>query len=226
LTHNSLKKEFKLDETKAQKLYSRLYWDYTLFDSVEDFIEHWKLENVFELSEEINTQIKTYIIWQTPDITSYREFVSLDTRSREIRNKPQSDKAKSQKPNLIIRQYFSSVWVEYFLSFEDLQWYLYGFARLLLPQKWNTIDREWLWHNTALIRELHVYGQLASLKSDIYSDQKKQHKWFGTQLMNVAGQISKQAWFQRLSVISGVWVRWYYAKLWYSLEWTYMIKKI
>jgi len=229
LTHNSLKKEFKSDTAKAQKLYSRLYWDYKLFSSVEEFIAQWKLEIVFDPSEEAKMQTKTYIIWQEPDIKTYRDFVTLDTRSREIRNKPQSSlskKSQVQKPNLIIRQYSSSVWTEYFISFEDLQWYLYGFARLLLPQDWNTVARDWLWDNTALIRELHVYGQLASLKEDVDSDSRKQHKWFGTQLMNLAEDLSKLNWFKRLSVISWVWVRWYYEKIWYDLEGTYMIKKL
>jgi elongator complex protein 3 len=120
----------------------------------------------------------------------------------------------------------SSVGTEYFISFEDIQWYLYGFARLLMPHKENTIERDWLWHNTALIRELHVYGQLASLKNNEKANNKKQHKWFGFQLMSIAESIAKKAWFERLSVISGIWVRAYYQKIWYSLEWTYMIKNL
>lgn len=237
LTHDWLKKEFKSDNAKAQKLYSRLYWDYKLFNSIEDFIYQCHCEFT---KQSINTRspnigllhssqwhdVKTYIIGQDPDTKTYRDFVSLDTRSREIRNKPSSHKIQGQAPNLIVRQYYSSVWTECFMSFEDLQWYLYGFARLLLPQKWNTVDRNWLWTDTAIIRELHVYGQLASLKEDVDSESRKQHKWFGTQLMNLAENISKQAWFWKLSVISWVWVRWYYAKLWYTLEWTYMVKEI
>jgi len=218
ITHNELKKEFKQNTDKAKELYSRLYWDYELFDSVEEFVKNSSWQETDE------TIIKTYIIWQDPDIKTYRNFVTLDTRSREIRNNPKSN--QNQKINLIIRQYNSSVWTEYFISFEDLQWYLYGFARLLLPQKWNTVNWEWLWENVWLIRELHIYGQLASLKSDSKSDSRKQHKWFWTQLMNLSEQISKKHWFQKLSVISGVWVRGYYEKIWYNLKWTYMIKKL
>lgn len=246
LTHNSLKKELKLNPTKAEDLYSRLYWDYELFWSVDKFINslsfwtEWRIQDKDKLdslqaqNDEIiisssQWEINTFIIWYAPDTKSYRDFVSLDTRSREIRNKlkVKIEKLKEvEQVNLIVREYISSVWIEYFISFEDIKWYLYGFTRLLLPKKGNTIDREWLWSNTALIRELHVYWQLASLKDNEKTQNKKQHKWFGSQLMNIAQDISKKAWFDRLSVISGVWVRAYYQKIWYTLEWTYMIKKL
>jgi len=45
-----------------------------------------------------------------------RNYVSLDTRSREIRHQ----EVKSKKPaNSIIRKYISSGGVEYFISIED-----------------------------------------------------------------------------------------------------------
>lgn len=249
LTHNALQKELRADSKKAQELYSRLYWDYKLFDSLEAFIKKvsfwtkWRIHCSQKLdsspritagSEWQNDgsqwqDIETYIVWQSPDLISYRNFVTLDTRSREIRQKSKVSSLKLQdneKVNLIIRKYKSSVWTEYFISFEDLQWYLYWFTRLLLPNEQETIDREWLWKDTALIRELHIYGQLASLKSNIDSKDKKQHKWFWSQLMDISEQISKKFWYKKLSVISWVWVRWFYQKIWYWLEWTYMVKAI
>jgi len=244
LTHNELQKELRIDHQKAQELYARLYWDYKLFDSVEDFINKasfwtkWRIHYNQEIdsspcsewqAEGLEWQINTYIIWQTPDLKKYRNFVTLDTRSREIRNKLKVESWKfkvEEIVNLVVRKYNSSVWTEYFISFEDLQGYLYWFARLLLPDQNKTIDREWLWKNTALVRELHIYGQLASLKWDVDSNDKKQHKWFWSQLMDISEQISQKAWYQRLSVISGVGVRWFYQKIWYSLEWTYMVKTV
>jgi histone acetyltransferase (RNA polymerase elongator complex component) len=70
-----------------------------------------------------------------------RNFVSLDTRSREIRHKYQVPSPKSQipSPNVIIRKYISSGGVEYFISSEDELGYLYGFTRLLLPNEKDTI---------------------------------------------------------------------------------------
>jgi histone acetyltransferase (RNA polymerase elongator complex component) len=172
-------------------------------------------------------EIKTTIIWQRPDLESYRNFVCLDTRSREIRNREERwKKILESHPNLVIRQYNSSVWREFFISFEDLQGYIYWFTRLLLPDLEKTVARDWLGKNTALIRELHIYGQLAWLKENVDSDNQKQHRWFGSQLLVMAESISKDNWYKNLSVISWVWVRKYYEKQWYSLIGTYMVKSL
>ncbi len=216
LTHNELKKELKSNPDKAKKLYSRLYWNYELVNSGKQL----KIKDNCEWDE-----IKTTIIGQKPDLESYRNFVCLDTRSREIRNKYEKwNKQDGAQPNLVIRQYESSVWREFFISFEDLQGYIYWFTRLLLPDSEETIERDWLWKDTALIRELHIYGQLAWLKENVDSNDQKQHHWFGSQLLSMAEQISKNNWYKNLSVISWVWVRKYYEKQWYSLVGTYMVK--
>lgn len=112
----------------------------------------------------------------------------------------------------------SSVGTEYFISIEDELGYLYGFTRLLLPKNEHTVDIPGLGVDTAMIRELHVYGNLASLKSDKNKNAKTnakqvQHTGHGKQLMSIAEQISHEHNYKRLSVISGVGVRKYYEKL-------------
>ena len=84
--------------------------------------------------------------------------MSLDTRSREIRNKDKGTRDKEQV-NLIIRKYLSSGGVEYFISFEDELGYLYGFTRLLLPKQGRGTRDEvkGLGDDIGIIRELHVY---------------------------------------------------------------------
>jgi histone acetyltransferase (RNA polymerase elongator complex component) len=42
--------------------------------------------------------------------------------------------------------------------------------------------------------------------------------------MQIAEQISQSKKYTRLSVISGVWVKQYYQKIWYIKEWTYVVK--
>jgi elongator complex protein 3 len=146
-------------------------------------------------------------------------------------------KIENWSPNLVMRRYMSSGGVEYFISFEDQLGYLYWFTRLLLPT--DPVDIKWLGKNTAIIRELHIYGNLKNLTkswkiwtllSDISgcsSDLSAiQHTWFWKQLMDIAEQIAKWANYKKLSVISGIWVRAYYRKLGYMLEWSYMVKKI
>lgn len=194
--------------------------------------------------------IKTYIIWSTtPDTTSVRDFVSLDTRTREIWHKSwHTDYEPVQLT--VVREYASSNGTEYFLSIEDQMWYLYGFARLCLPSSDGIADRPGLGEWVAMIRELHVYGQLATLEaenakeakkaeevidldsdlwpltSDLWPTEEVQHTGLWRQLMSLAEQIAHKKWYHTLSVISWVWVRWYYVKLGYELVGTYLVKKI
>lgn len=95
-----------------------------------------------------------------------------------------------------------------------------------MPDKGQTIDFDGLGHDTALIRELHVYWSLQSLldKKEKKSGQKTtaQHKWFGTQLMQTAWKIAKERGRNHLSVISWVGVKAYYRKLWFYDEGTYV----
>jgi elongator complex protein 3 len=62
-----------------------------------------------------------------------------------------------------------------------------------------------------MIRELHVYGTLQSLRES--SHDEVQHTGFGKSLMFISESVSAEAGFQRLSVISGVGVRPYYKSL-------------
>ena len=213
IAHEQILKEMKQSlnssETKTIEVldfYSRLYWDYELFKNEEDY--------------HINTS-NTQIIWNLPDLKSFRQFVSLDTRSREVRNR--TEKQSWLPLNLVLRWYQSSAGQECFISFEDELWYLYGFTRLLLPNKDSVTWIEWLEEWTAIIRELHVYWELQKIWDK--SDSATQHTWLWKRLLSFAEKISKSQDFKQLSVISGVWVREYYANLWFNLSWTYMVKK-
>ncbi len=213
-----------------------------------------------------DARYETIMLGWTFDLKAQREFICLCTRCREIRNaEPWEDSARSHKrslaakqaavsasqdtgqaqvhpethlPFLVIRRYRSSVGEECFISYEDTLGYLYGFTRLLLPDYGQSVDREGLGEWTALIRELHVYGQVAKITSRTdnasltaeddtinNNSEKTQHKGIGWLLMQTAEQIAGQArGYKRLSVISGIGVRGYYKKLWYTLDGTYMVK--
>ena len=198
----------------AKWLYQRLFADYTQYKSLDDYLQ----------DPSITTKaIHTIIIGDTiPDLESDRAFVSLDTRSREIRH----EKIHLSDTMTVIRHYESSVGDEYFISIETAQGYLYGFTRLLLPKEGETIDYPWLGKSTALIRELHVYGQVAWLGTSEGESGKTQHTGVGKSVMAIAEQIASHGGYERLSVIAGIGVRDYYRKLGYTLEWTYMIKEL
>lgn len=217
---NELTKKFSIYENIRVQQYQRLYKNPKYFDKIKELLNYIK-------TDEINED-ETFIIWENIDSNSPRNFVCLCTRCREIRNKNNNWELRINNWEwnslLVIRKYQSSVWTELFISFEDNFWYLYGFTRLLLPKFEEAIEYPWLWKKTALIRELHVYWQLSKIWQS--EEWETQHKWIWTQLMETAEYISKNANYQKLSVISWVWVKWYYKKLWYQNDWTYVSKDL
>jgi len=245
LVHDKMKLEMinapeasRAGKWKMKKFYSRLYWNYKLFKNINSFLNS-KFQNIVRNGRDRSLQnnIQTFIVWSKPDLISFRDFVSLDTRSREIRHRIWNEKLeiindklkiKNNRVNLVIRKYQSSVGSELFISFEDHLWYLFWFTRLLLPEDKNVVNYQWLGKNIAMIRELHIYWQVESLKHSALSIKLLafQHKWFGRQLMEIAENISVSSWYSRLSVISWIGVREYYKKLWYKLDGTYMVKKL
>jgi len=139
-------------------------------------------------------------------------------RCREAKEK------KIKKKDLVLKtlDYKASGGEERFISFESRDGStLYGFLRLRLPGKdfENALIKA---KNTALIRELHVYGELVSV-----GEQKKkvQHSGLGKDLMAEAERQAKEEGYKNIAVISGVGVRGYYRKRGYWLKNTYMIKK-
>lgn len=130
-------------------------------------------------------------------------------RCREARERP----AKSPKFN--ITKYKASGGQEYFLSADSKdKKVLYAFCRLRLPGAKNGF------FDSAIIRELHVYGELTS----IGKEGKVQHTGLGKKLLEQAEKIAKINGFKKIMIISGVGVRGYYRKLGYGLEGSYMVK--
>jgi len=218
MAHESLLKEMKNSyywkgSIDVEKFYKRLYRDYILYKNEEEYFS--KLSWVTDESE-------IEIIWQEPDLKSFRSFVCLDTRSREVRNR--IEKKKLDSLNLVLRWYKSSAGQECFISFEDELWYLYGFTRLLLPNDDSVAWIDWLEKWTAIIRELHVYGELQKIWEK--SGKWTQHTWLWKRLLSFAEKLSKTFGYNQFSVISWVWVREYYKGVWFELKWTYMSKKI
>ena len=218
MAHESLLKEMKNSyhwkgSIDVEKFYKRLYGDYILYKDEEEY---------FSKLSWMNHESEIEIIWLEPDLKSFRNFVCLDTRSREVRNR--TEKKKSDFLNLVLRWYKSSAGQECFISFEDELWYLYGFTRLLLPNDDSVAWIEWLEKWTAIIRELHVYGELQKIWEK--SGKWTQHTWLWKRLLSFAEKLSKTFGYNQFSVISWVWVREYYKGVWFELKWTYMSKLI
>ena len=125
---------------------------------------------------------------------------------------------------LVVRRYRSSNGEELFISYEDALGYLAWFTRVLLPDVGETVERAWLGAWTALMRELHIYGEMEKISEQ--TAKKAQHKGLWKKLIAIAELVTTARGYARLSIISGVGVRGYYEKLWYALVGTYMVKEL
>ncbi|MCX7956254.1 MAG: tRNA uridine(34) 5-carboxymethylaminomethyl modification radical SAM/GNAT enzyme Elp3 [Patescibacteria group bacterium] len=142
-------------------------------------------------------------------------------RCREIR----SQKIKGEiKIKTIL--YSASFGKEFFIEAVDEDYKLLGYLRLRIPSFVLKEEKFFIksLNDCAIIRELHVLGELTPLS------QKKQvqHQGFGKKLINEAIKITKNFNLKKIAVISAVGTREYYKKLGfeYEKEGEYMIKKL
>lgn len=122
---------------------------------------------------------------------------------------------------LNVIEYAASGGKEYFLSVDSRDGAtLYGFCRLRLDEASPVAP--------AIIRELHVYGELMSvgkIKAKRASGQA-QHGGLGRELLAAAEKLAHLAGAKKIAVISGVGAKGYYRKFGYRPEGSYMAKRI
>jgi elongator complex protein 3 len=121
---------------------------------------------------------------------------------------------------LKIHTYEAGEGIEHFLSYEDHNNVLIGFLRLRYPSSDVFIDNL---KNSAIVRELHVYGTSLSIGDRDLSS--FQHRGFGAKLLKEAENMSRDAGYKKIAIISGVGVREYYRKFGYRLDGYYMSKE-
>ena len=113
---------------------------------------------------------------------------------------------------------------EHFLSMEDVKSdVLLGFLRLRMPS--FQAHRPEINHDTALVRELHVYGPMIPLGER--EDDLWQHRGYGEELLKEAERISREEYDKReILITSGIGARNYYRKFGYERKGPYMAKKL
>ena len=83
--------------------------------------------------------------------------------------------------------------------------------------------REKINEKTGIIREIHVYGEAASLGET----GEVQHRGLGKKLLKEAERIAKEEFNKdKIAVLSGIGVKEYFYKLGYEKEGVYVSKKI
>lgn len=140
-------------------------------------------------------------------------------RCREIR------KGKIDDRNLVLDdQVYKAGWAEeHFLSYNTQDDNILGFLRLSLPSANHFFPVEEL-QDAAIIREVHVYGQSVELGGE--SSGSVQHRGLGSSLIEKAAEIALSNGYRKLTVISAVGTREYYAARGFTLTDLYMVRDL
>lgn len=112
-------------------------------------------------------------------------------------------------------------------EFENIEKLLNKLENFISPLACKERGRGWgipELKNSALIREIHTFWDQLSIWEKWSTFW--QHLGFWKKLILEAEIIAKNNWYNKMAVIAWVWVRWYYEKRWYKLEWEYMVKEI
>ena len=135
-----------------------------------------------------------------------------EIRFREIGFALRDNRKIDPKSKIKTTKYKASNGTEFFIEAINKENILFGLCRLRLePRTKNQKPKT----NSAVIRELHIYGPALKLKE---KGQHGQHKGLGKQLLKTAEQITKKHKHKKLRIISGVGVREYYKNLGYKLD--------
>ena len=166
------------------------------------------------------------------DITNLRQYLIQMLKDRGEKCKCircREIKDKNIDPNtakLIVRTYPASDGTEYFISYETPdEDTIFGFVRLRLVKN-SSVDFIPEIEDAALIRELHIYGNMNPVFKFKNDDSKVQHAGFGKRLMKKAEEIAISQGYKKIVVISGIGVKNYYRKLGYKSEGTFMVKSL
>jgi len=122
------------------------------------------------------------------------------------------------EPHLTRMDYDTYGGREIFLSYEDGNETLFGLLRLRIKPSMGS-------GNSALIRELHIFGSEVPLSEK--RDEAAQHKGLGGKLLQEAERITREEFHVgKLGILSGIGARDYYRSLGYQLEGAYMVKEL
>ncbi len=141
-------------------------------------------------------------------------------RCREVRR----EKVRQDELFLKVESYDTDATTEHFLSFETAEnkadnGRIAGFLRLSLPFRHIEHPLPEL-ASHAMIREVHIYGPSLPLGDE--SQGEAQHIGLGTQLIEKAKEMAREAGYKRIAVISAIGTRNYYRKHGFALDGLYM----
>lgn len=156
--------------------------------------------------------------------TNLRQYIEKQMKKNKMKcrcircREPMPFFKRDGKQEVRTINYEASGGQEYFISIEDKN-HIYAFLRMRFPAK---ALRDEMTKDSALIRELHVYGSAAQIgkRGDI------QHQGMGKKLLGIAEDLARKNKKRKMVVISGIGVRNYYRNLGYEKEGPYMVKEL
>ncbi len=137
-------------------------------------------------------------------------------RCREIRRQTVSP----SDLHLRVETYETDATVERFISFERDDERIAGFLRLSHPRRDLPHPFAEL-QDGAMIREVHVYGPAVPIGED--SQGEAQHLGLGAKLVQKAKEMSREAGYSSLAVISAIGTQEYYARHGFAPQGLYMV---
>ena len=144
-------------------------------------------------------------------------------RCREIGHKKTNEDYTLDDFRLFKESYTACGGEETFISIEDKnEESIAGFLRFRIPSE-NTFRPE-ITDKTALIRELHVYGNMIQIGNK--NPSIGQHTGFGEKLLMEAENLAIDNDKEEIAIISGIGTRNYYRKFGYERKGPYMAKKL
>lgn len=218
-----------ISSAELMQYYKKGLWKPYSYEELLDVLSHCLLNTpeYCRLTRVIRDIPSTDIV-EGNKLTNFRQIAeqklakagekSKDIRSREIKNLD----FKPEDVCLEKEIYSTPVSTEIFLQFVvdadkvvdkrtgKVPEYTQGtkilaFLRLSLPKTTNFIDEL---NNSAIIREIHVYGRVVDVGTK--EEKKAQHLGLGTKLIAIAKEIAVKKDYKKLAVISAIGTREYY----------------
>jgi elongator complex protein 3 len=148
-------------------------------------------------------------------------------RCREVGHRMAVDQVKPdlEKVKILTQRYEASEGREFFISAEDPENnVLLGYLRMRVPST-SARRPEITTVPSAIVRELHVYGQLVPVGK--HSDSAWQHKGYGQILLKEAERLAgEELGLKKLLVISALGTRRYYMRFGYERDGVYVSKTL
>ena len=223
--------------TKGSELYDMwqegTYSPYTDEEAVDLIVEIKKILPKWVRTMRIQRDIPSTLIEAGVQKSNLGELVynKLDEqnincqciRCREIGHKKTNENYTLDDFKLFSESYTACGGEETFISIEDKnEESIAGFLRFRLPSE--NIFRPEITEKTALIRELHVYGNMIQIGNK--NPSIGQHTGFGERLLKEAENLAINNNKDEIAIISGIGSRNYYRKFGYERKGPYMAKKL